>query len=173
MFAIRLFDIRRDMNKTKKWLIIVAIIFNLIETAYSIYTVVQWFMMDPDYRLPVFYVVFEFIAIACSILIDVLLVMSIWNNGKLFRQRYGYYMTAVVLSIIVNLPSVSCVLLIVTMFISDWVWINPKDDKTIPLDDKTEVIKESKEDKIARLRKLRNEGKISEEEFERQLMDLL
>lgn len=173
MFAIRLFDIRRDMNKTKKWLIIVAIIFNLIETAYSIYTVVQWFMTDPDYRLPVFYVVFEFIAIACSILIDVLLVMSIWNNGKLFRQRYGYYMTAVVLSIIVNLPSVSCVLLIVTMFISDWVWINPKDDKTIPLDDKTEVIKESKEDKIARLRKLRDEGKISEEEFERQLMDLL
>ncbi len=161
------------MNKTKKWLIIVAIIFNFVEIAWNVYRIVDWFMLDEVYRNSVFYVVYDFITIACLLTVAVLLIMSIWNNGKLFRQRYGYYMTALVISIIVNLLSVSSVLLIITMFISDWVWINPKDDKTVTIDDKTEVIRESKEAKIDRLRKLKEEGKISEEEFQAELLKLL
>lgn len=161
------------MNTTKKWLIIVAIIFNFFSIAWDIYSIVGWFMLDADARLPVFYVVYDFITIACCIAVAVLLIMAIWGNGKLFRQRYGYYMTALVLSIIVNLLSVSSVLLILTMFISDWVWVKPKDDKTVPIGDNVEVIKESKEDKIAKLRKMKEEGKISEEEFQNELMKLL
>ena len=70
-----------------------------------------------------------FIEIACNIAVVVLLTMAIWKNGTLFRQRYGMYMTAIVISIIINLLSVSTILLIITMFISDWVWVKPdKDD---------------------------------------------
>lgn len=160
------------MNTTKKWLIIVAIIFNFVEIAWDIYAIVDWFQTDPEVRSSVFYVVFTFITIACCIAIIVLLTMAIWKNGALFRQRYGYYMTALVLSIIVNLLSVSSILLIITMFISDWVWIKPDKDTT-KVGDNVEVINESKEDKIAKLRKLKEEGKITEEQFQEELMKIL
>lgn len=161
------------MNTTKKWLIIVAIIFNFIEIAWDIFAIVNWFKLDPNQRSSVFYVVFDFITIACCIAVAVLLIMAIWRNGKLFRQRYGYYMTALVLSIIVNLLSVSSILLIVTMFISDWVWVKPDKEKTVKVGDNVEVINETKEEKIARLKKLKEEGKISEQEYNEELMKLL
>lgn len=161
------------MNTTKKWLIIVAIIFNFVSIGWDIYDIVSWFMLSPEVRPPVFYVVYDFITIACCLAVAVLLIMAIWRNGKLFRQRYGYYMTALVISIIVNLLSVSSVLLIITMFISDWVWIKPDKEDKVNIDDKTEVITGNKEEKIARLRRLKEEGKISEEEFQNELMKLL
>lgn len=163
------------MNTTKKWLIIVAIFFNFVNIGWDIYSIVTWFQTDAKIRSSVFYLVFEFIEIACCIAVIVLLTMAIWRNGKLFRQRYGYYMTALVISIIVSLLSVSTILLIITMFISDWVWISPKDDHATRVDDKTEVIPSEKErsDKIEQLRKLRDDGVITEEEFQNELMKLL
>ncbi len=161
------------MNTTKKWLIIVAIIFNFIEIGWGIFSIVSWFQTDPAIRSAVFYLVFDFITIACCLAVAVLLIMAIWKNGKLFRQRYGYYMTALVISIIVNLLSVSSVLLIITMFISDWVWIKPEKEKSVKVGDNVEVINETKAEKIARLKKMREEGKISEEEYNEELLKLL
>ena len=161
------------MNSTKKWLIITAILFNFVSIGWDIYRIVLWFMAEPQHRSSVFYLVYDFITIACCIAVIVLLSMAIWRNGKLFRSRYGYYMTALVISIIVNLLSISSVLLIISMFVSDWVWITPKkDDSKVEIDEKTVVIK-NKEEEIARLRKLKDEGKISEEEFQERLMKLL
>lgn len=173
IFSIFEFIKRRIMNTTKKWLIIVAIIFNFVDVAWEIYSLVNWFKTDPALRSPVFYVVYDFIVIACCIAVAVLLIMAIWGNGKLFRQRYGYYMTALVISIIVNLLSVSSVLLIITMFISDWVWIKPDKEKSVKVGDNVEVINETKAEKITRLKKMRAEGKISEEEYNEELMKLL
>ena len=158
------------MNSTKKWLIITAILFNFVSIGVNIYYIVNWFKYKAS---SVFYLIWYFITIACCIAVIVLLSMAIWRNGKLFRSRYGYYMTALVISIIVNLLSVSSVLLIISMFVSDWVWITPKkDDSKVEIDEKTVVIK-NKEEEIARLRELKDEGKISEEEFQERLMKLL
>lgn len=158
------------MNTTKKWLIITAILFNFVSIGWNIFYIVNWFKYKDS---SVFYLIWYFITIACCIAVIVLLSMAIWRNGKLFRSRYGYYMTALVISIIVNLLSVSSVLLIISMFVSDWVWITPKkDDSKVEIDEKTVVIK-NKEEEIARLRKLKDEGKISEEEFQERLMKLL
>lgn len=161
------------MNNKKKYLIILSIIFTLASIAYEIYYVVNWFMLEPQYRSSTFYLVFSFLTIASLIAVVVLLTMAIWGNGKYFRQRYGYYMTALVISIIMDTLSVGTILLIVTMFLSDWEWIKPdKDDKVI-IDDKTEVITKSREEKIKELKEMKARGEISEEEFQSRLMDLL
>ncbi len=157
------------MNSTKKYLIITAIITSILGIAYDIYDIVMWFMAEPAYRSSTFYVVFAFLEIVASIAIVVLLTLAIWKGGVLFRQRYGYYMTALVLSIIFNLFSVTSVLLIITMFISDWVWVKPEKEEG----SSQNTSGKSKEEKIAELRKLKDDGKISEEEFSQELMKLL
>ena len=157
------------MNSTKKYLIITAIIFCILGIGWDIYDIVMWFMQDSTTRSAIFYLVFMFIEIACNIAVVVLLIMAIWKNGALFRQRYGMYMTALVISIIVNLLSVSTILLIVTMFISDWVWVKPDKDESDKVDDKNL----SKEQKIELLRKELNDGKITQEQFQKELMKLL
>lgn len=161
------------MNTTKKWLIITAIFFSFLSIGWDIYRIVLWFLAEPQYRTSVFYLVFDFITVGCSIAIIVLLTMAVWKNGKLFRSRYGCYMTALVLSITFKLFTISTALLVITMFVSDWEWITPKkEDGNVKIDDKTVIIKD-KESEIARLRKLKEEGKISEEEFQKELMKLL
>lgn len=160
---------RSDMNSTKKYLIITAIIFCILGIGWDIYDIVMWFMQDSATRSVVFYVVYMFIEIACNIAVVVLLTMAIWKNGALFRQRYGMYMTALVISIIINLLSVSTILLIITMFISDWVWVKPDKDENVVIDDQNLT----KEQKIEHLRKDLNDGKITREEFQEELMKLL
>lgn len=161
------------MNNKKKYLIILSIIFTLASIAYEIYYVVNWFILEPQYRSSTFYLVFSFLTIASLIAVVVLLTMAIWGNGKYFRQRYGYYMTALVISIIMDTLSVGTILLIVTMFLSDWEWIKPDIDDKVIIDDKTEVITKSREEKIKELQEMKARGEISEEEFQRRLMDLL
>lgn len=159
-----------NMNKTKKTLIILSIIFALGDIAWAIYDIVEYFKLDVKNRSVVIYLVFNFIDIALSITVMTLLTIVIWNNGKYFRARYGMYMTALMLSIFMNLFSISTILLISTMFCSDWVWVKEKKEK---IDETTEVINESREEKIARLRAKKERGEISEEEFQKEIVDLL
>ena len=95
------------------------------------------------------------------------------NGGKLFRARYSYYMSAIVLSIIMNTISLGTLFLVCTMFVSDWEWVKKDQDDKVVVDDKTEVITQTKEEKIALLREKRASGEISEEEFQRELLKLL
>ena len=76
-------------------------------------------------------------------------------------------MTSVMIGLILNLFSASTIILIITMFISDMVWIKPEEDKS------ASEMKSDKEKKIEHPRKLKEEGKISEKEFEDELMKLL
>ena len=161
------------MNKTKKILIIFAILFNFASIGWQTYQTVMWFLAEPQNRSAVFYVVFNIITIVALIAIATLLIMSIWGNGKFFRSRYGYYMTALVLSIIMNLFAVSTILLIITMFISDWEWITPKQEKTTNVGGNVEIIEKTKEQQIADLRLRKEKGEITEEEFKAELMKLL
>lgn len=157
------------MNKTKFWLILFAIVFSLASIAWDIYDIVVYFMTAPQNRAPVFYVIFYFIDIVSLLAVAVLLTMAIWNKGKYFRARHGYYMTALVLSIIVSLFSITSILLIISMFVSDWVWI--KEDKIN--DDKVVNISDTKEERIAKLRRKRENGEITEEQFQEEIMKLL
>ncbi len=158
------------MNKTKKILIIFAIFFSFLDMAWAIYDIVSYFKLEPQYRDPVFYLIYTFIELFASLAVVVLLTLSIWKNGKLFRQRYGMYMSALVISIILNLFSIASILLIITMFVSDWVWIKPEktaDEKIV------EVKPEDKESKISCLREKHDKGEISDEEYREELTKLL
>ncbi|MBQ8909351.1 MAG: hypothetical protein IJY90_03600 [Clostridia bacterium] len=160
------------MNKTKFILIILAIVFALGDIAWSIYDVVTYFMSSPIVRDPLFYLIYEFLVIAVEIAIITLLTISIWNNGKHFRSRYGFYMTALVAAVIMNLTSLSTVLLIVTMFISDWTWIKNADESKYHKEENV-IIVPSKQEIIAQLRQKKDNGEITEEQFEEEIMKLL
>ena len=156
------------MNKTKKYLIIFAIVFSFLSFALDIYDIVLYFR---TYYLttPVFYVIFDFFSLFACLAVAVLLTVAIWGNGKYFRQRYSLYMSALVISIILNLLSITSILLVISMFVSDWVWIKEEKDKNV-------VImpgEPTKEERIARLRAKRDNGEISEEEFQQELTKLL
>lgn len=158
------------MNKTKFWLILFAIIFSFASIAWDIYDIVIYFTQEPQNRVAVFYLVFYFIDIFALIAVAVLLTMAIWKNGKLFRQRHRYYMIALMISIIVSLFSITSILLIISMFVSDMVWINP--DKEKP-NQKVVSISDSREETIAKLRRKRENGEITEEQFQEEIMKLL
>ncbi len=157
------------MNKTKKILIIFAILFSLLDAAWNIYDIVQYFKLDPANRSPIFYLVYTFFALFATLAVAILLTLSIWNNGKLFRQRYGMYMSALVISMILNLFSIASIFLIITMFVSDWVWIKPEKTK----DNVIEIKPENKESKISKLREKHDKGEISDEEYREELTKLL
>ncbi|MBQ8444693.1 MAG: SHOCT domain-containing protein [Clostridia bacterium] len=159
------------MNKTKFILIILSIIFAFADIAWSIYNVVTYFMLDPVLRSPLFYAIYDILVIAVEIAVVVLLIMSIWGNGKMFRQRYGLYMTALVISVITNLTSISTILLVVTMFISDWTWIKNADESKYHKEDV--VVVPSKQELIAQLREKKERGEITEEQFQEEIMKLL
>ena len=160
------------MNKTKFWLILTAAIFTLFDIGWNIYDIVIFFMTAPQNRVPTFYVVYYFIEIFTLVTVAVLLLLTIWGKGKYYRRRYGYYMTALILSIIVSLFSISSILLIISMFVSDMVWIHPKEEK-VGNNGNVVSITDTKEEKIAKLRRKRENGEISEEQFQEELMKLL
>lgn len=155
------------MNKTKKVLIILAAIFSIIEVGLEIYDVVAFFLNKPELRPAVFYVVYSFIEIGVSIAVAVLLIMSVWKNGTLFRARNGLYVTALLISIIMKLFSISTILLIISRFISDWEWITPKEEPII------KGSQREKEVQIEKLRERHNSGELSDEEFQEELAKLL
>ena len=155
------------MNKTKKILILLAAIFSFVDVGLGIYDIVSYFRLASAQRGPVFYVIFSFVEIFASIAVAVLLVLSIWKNGSMFRARYGMYITALVISIIVNLLSITSILLVITMFLSDWEWVKPKDEPVV------KGSQREKEEQIAKLRERRDKGEITEEQYQEELTNLL
>ena len=168
------------MNSTKRGLIITAIVMNFVSIALNIYLAIRGILnlIENPYEAMIWmYVIYKIIGIFAYIATAGLLIYTIADNGVHFRSRNGYYMTAVFLSFILNLFSVSSVLLLITLFISDWVWVKPQDDVYFEKDNHEGESPESKEREKARkievLRKLKEEGKITEEEFNEQLFKLL
>lgn len=159
------------MNSTKKALIITAIILNFLSVALEIYFVVRNFLLPAHERVAIFYVVFDILQAVAYLICNGLLIYSIANNGAFFRVRYGFYMTAIVISMILNLFSVATILLIITLFLSDIVWVKPEKEKTTVVDEGGSI--KNKEKEIERLRKLKEEGKITELEYQEELMKLL
>ncbi len=163
------------MNTTKKALIITAIVLNFLNVGWELYLVITGLMQPANIRQPIFYYIFDIFQIIAYIVCNGFLIYSIAAKGAMFRSRYGFYMAAVVISLILNLFSVATILLIVTLFLSDIVWIKPEKDSTFSSSSSQNqnFSNESKEQKIEKLRKLKEEGKITEEEYNDKLLDLL
>lgn len=169
------------MNKTKRGLIIAAIVMNFLSIALNVYITVRGILTlieNPYEALVWAYVIYQILGVFAYIATAGLLIYSIADKGLHFRQRNGYYMSAVILSVFLNLFSVSSVLLLITLFMSDWVWVKPQDDVYFEKEEKreeksTEAKDRERARKIDALRKLKEEGKITEEEFNEQLFKLL
>lgn len=155
------------MNEIKKALIIAAIVLNIINVGLNIYFVVTYFMLPEIEREPLFYTIFEILQAVAFLVSAIFLIYSIADNGKSFQKRYGFYMTSVMIGLILNLFSASTIILIISMFISDIKWIKEIGDPTLV------ETKSDKERKIEELRRLKEEGKITEKEFEDELLKLL
>lgn len=163
------------MNKTKKWLLIIATIFVILGIGYDIFYIVSYFMTPVAYRPTLFYIIYEFIALCFMISVAVMMIYVLWGNGKYFRSRYRYFVTSLIISICINLFSVSTILMIISIYFNDSIFVFPKqdgNDKNI-VDITPENTASEKEMKIQALRKMKEEGKITEEEFQNELLKLL
>ncbi len=164
------------MNKTKKGLIIAVIVLNFLNAALDIYFIVQAFMKGLNTQSAIANLVFDFLEVVGLLVSAGLLIYCISNDGRFFSERNPYYMSAVIISIFSSMFTISSILLLITLFISDIVWVKPIDDVYFGTEEKPEPEKmkeEEKERKIKQLRDLRDKGLITEEEFRQSLLKLL
>lgn len=166
------------MNKTKKWLLIFATIFVILGIGYDIFYIVSYFMSPVSARPALFYLIFEFITLGFMISVAVMMIFVLWGNGKHFRERYRYFVTSLIISVCLNLFSVSTVLMIISIYFNDSVFIMPERkmqdqaEKDV-VDITPEGVPSEKEMKIEALRNMLKEGKITQQQFEEELMKLL
>ncbi len=162
------------MNKTKKILLIISTIFLFIGIAYDIFYIVSYFQTPVIDRPAIFYLIYEFINLGFMIAVAVMMIYILWGNGKYFRERYRYFVTSLIISICLNLFSVSTILMIISIYFNDSVifYTNKEKNKNV-VDITPENEMNEKEQKIQSLRKMKEEGKISEEQFQEEIMKLL
>ncbi len=165
------------MNNTKKGLLIAVIVLNFLNAALDIYLIVRAFLAGVYSQGTIANLVFDFLEVVGLFISAGLLIYAIADNGRFFRERNTYYMSAVIINFCTSTFTVSSILLLITLFISDIVWVKPIDDVYFGEEEKkpeTEDMKKGeKERKIKELRELRDKGVITEEEFRESLMKLL
>ena len=164
------------MNKTKKILLIISTIFLFIGIAYNIFYIVSYFQTPVIDRPAIYYLIYEFINLGFMIAVAVMMIYILWGNGKYFRERYRYFVTSLIISICINLFSVSTILMIVSIYFNDSVVFyqtkdKSKDKNVVDITDESQMTE--KEKKIQELRKMKDEGKITEEKFQEEIMKLL
>ena len=159
-------------------MLIVVIILNFLNAALNVYFIVNAFLYSKMTQWDIVTIVYDCISVLGFIASSGLLIYSIKDKGLFFNQRSHYYYAAITISICMSLFSVSSVLLVITLFMSDMVWVKPHDD--VYFEKKEEKQKEenkmsdkTRERKIASLRELRDKGLITEEEFKEELFKLL
>ena len=162
------------MNNTKRWLLIVVIICNFLNAALDIFLVVRTLMFAELNQYTIFVLVTDFLSIAGLLISAGFLIYAIAQRGRFFNSRRTYYLVAVTINLFMSLFTLSSLLLIISLFISDIVWVKPIDDVYFtPDDDPQEPPKKNKESEIAALRKRLERGEISEAEFKDELLRLL
>lgn len=165
------------MNNTKRKLIIWAIVLNFVMASAILYMyitgVISLAKLDPTEFVTmskgqyiasytISYAV-EFLAMLAS---PILLLISIAGKGMHFQKRKKLYIAAIFINVFINLISVATLLLVISYF-------KYLDIEVIKEEDVVEISEDDLKDKIAKLRKLKDDGVISEEEFKEQIMKLL
>lgn len=168
------------MNKTKRNLIIASAVVNLIlisvNLAMSIILKVNPKII-PEFSEYLYFVsyssniIYAVISFAIGLVGSILLLYSVRSKGKYFRVSQGIYIAGFVIIIICG-GWLAWLLLFISIFIPDVIVMNtPKEVK------KEEIMEnrayEEKKKKIEDLKRLRDAGMISEEEYKEKLFELL
>lgn len=167
------------MNKTKRNLILSAAIINLINMGANLVIAIL-FCVNPEYAnvlgsylliISYYSIYFVFAEIVAGIIASILLIYSVRKKGKYFRSSQKYYIAGLIIVIFAG-GWIPWVLLFISMFIPDIIIINSASE--VRQEQRAEDrASEEKRRKLEELRKLKEEGVISEEEFNKRLMDLL
>ena len=167
------------MNKTKRNLILSAAIINLINMGANL-VIALLFCVNPEYAnvlgsylliISYYSIYFVFAEIVAGIIASILLIYSVRKKGKYFRSSQKYYIAGLIIVIFAG-GWIPWVLLFISMFIPDIIIINSASE--VRQEQRAEDrASEEKRRKLEELRKLKEEGVISEEEFNKRLMDLL
>ncbi|MBE7075857.1 MAG: SHOCT domain-containing protein [Clostridiales bacterium] len=168
------------MNKTKRNLILASAIINLISNCATL-AISILFAVRPDIlqmlatnyfiSLPTSSLIINIIIVAAGVVGSVLLFYSIRSKGKYFRSSHGIYIAGFIIIVVCGgfLP---WILLFISMFVPDIIVMNRPSE--VKKEEKVEErFYQDKKDKIESLKKLRDEGVITEEEYKQRLFELL
>ncbi len=175
------------MNKTKRNLIMASAIVNLITITVSLISSIvaivtpEFLQKYEEYYYMFAYstkIVFVVISFAAGLVGSILLLYSIRNKGKYFRSSYGIYVAGFIIIVVCG-GWLAWILLFISAFVPDIVVINDKSElrREQKQEQREEVLRdrayEEKKAKIEELKKLRDTGVITEEEYKNKLFDLL
>ncbi len=168
------------MNKTKRNLILASAIVNLVGVSVSLIMSILLVVKNDAIKeyLDLYYIVtystnivYAVISFAAGLAGSILLLCSIRSKGKYFRTSQMIYIIGFVIIVIFG-SFVSWVLLFISMFIPDIVVMNTKSEVK-----KEEILEEKayaeKKKRIEDLKRMRDNGLISEEEYKEKLFELL
>ena len=171
------------MNKTKRRLIIAAGIVNIIYAALTLamtilVRVYPEFVSEYYNYLYIFgfstNLIYGIISFSICFVGSILLFHSVRQKGKYFRGSMGVYIAGVIIVILTG-GYLSWALLLIAAFVPDIVVIN--DRAQVRKEEKEEVFESKqyseKKQKIDELKKMRDDGEISEEEYKQKLFELL
>ena len=176
------------MNRTKRNLILASAILNLCNIVFSLIISVL-IAVNPEMisKLLADYVAIQSISInwiyqicvfLAGLIGSIFLLFSIRENGKYFDASRGIYIAGVVIVILVG-GLISWILLLIAGFTPNVIIINDRTElrETLKEEKNEEILKdqayEEKKAKIEDLKRLRDAGVISEEEYKEKLFDLL
>lgn len=167
------------MNKTKRNLILSAGIINLINMLANLVIVIMYLVDPVRFEMLAYYLViisyysiyFVFVEIVAGIIASIMLIYSVRKKGKYFRYSQKYYIAGLIIIVFAG-GWIPWILLFISMFIPDIIVMNsPSELRTEQRQEDRE--KDEKRRKVEELRKLKEDGVISEEEFQKELMNLL
>lgn len=175
------------MNKTKRNLIMASAILNIITVTISLVMSIiavadaDFLEKYSEYYYFVGYstnIVFAVISFAVGLAGSILLLYSIRKKGKYFRRSYGIYVAGFVIIVLCG-GWIAWVLLFISAFIPDIIVMNDRADlrREAKEQEKEEILHnreyEEKKRKIEELKRLRDNGTITEEEYKEKLFELL
>lgn len=176
------------MNKTKRNLIIASAIVNFITISASLIMSVllkiygeSFLKFAADYLFlisfsqNIYYAVFSF---AAGLVGSIFLLFSVREKGKHFRRTQGLFIAGFVIIIFCG-GFLSWLLLFISLFVADVIVMNTKSEiRKEQKVEETEIkqkeqMYEEKKKKIEDLKRLRDNGLISENEYKQKLFELL
>lgn len=175
------------MNKTKRYLIMASAIVNLVTVVANLVSSIIA-IVKPEFltRYEAYYyflgfstnIIYVVISFALGLSGSILLLYAIRKKGKYFRNSYGVYVAGFVIIVLCG-GWIAWLLLFISAFIPDIIVINSRSEvrREEREEQKEEVLRdkayEEKKAKIEELKRLRDSGAITEEEYKNKLFDLL
>ena len=104
---------------------------------------------------------------------NALLFVSIANKGKNFKQRKNIFIAGSVLVILTGVTNIYSILLFVAIFMKERETLNVQNATFSQVQEPTPVQEKDVKDQINELKKMRDQGIITEEELQQMLMKLI